>query len=166
MLIPRSARTIMGFALTGFLFHWVGEGHDLQEWLFPFLFTVAVGTAWVAGPPIGWAVSAIYMIIQGWGGLLLSDFQFFHGQDFFLWSLGQQETIALTMIFSAYMLLGGLIGSLSAAMGSRLVARIAMRFDSRFPWFMYGRHSYAGKRTNNRIPRAHEIARPQTHARH
>jgi hypothetical protein len=133
LFIFRSARTIMGFALTGFLYHWVLEGHDLQEWLFPFLFTVAVGTAWVAGPPIGWAISAIYMMIQGWGSLLLSDFQFFHGQDFFLWSLGQQETIALTMIFSAYMLLGGLFGWLSAAIGSWLVARIAMRFDSRSP---------------------------------
>jgi len=131
LFIYRSARTILGFALTGILFHWLGEGHDLQEALFPFLFTVGVIIAWIAGRPLGWAVSAIYMMISGWGGLVLSDFQLFHGQDFFLWSLGQQETIALTVIFSAYLLMAGLIGLLSGAVASWLVGRIAVRFRGR-----------------------------------
>jgi hypothetical protein len=112
----------MGFALTGILFNTLGR-HDLQEALFPFLFTVGVLTAWIAGRPLGWAVSAIYMLISGWGGLLLFDFQLFHGQDSFLWSLGQQETIGLTVVFSAYLLMAGLIGWLSGAVASWLVGR-------------------------------------------
>lgn len=124
----RSARTILGFAFVGTLFQLVWEGHDLQQALFPFLFTVGVLTTWVAGRPIGWSVSAIYMLIQGWGGLLLSDIRLFHGQDFFLWSLGQQETIVLTAIFSTYLLIAGLTGWLLGAIGSRLVARVVKAF--------------------------------------
>ncbi len=123
MLTYRAARTILGLAFVGTLFHWAGS-YDLQQALFPFLFTVGVLTTWVAGRPLGWAVSAIYMLIQGWGGLLLTDIRLFHGQDFFLWSLGQQETIVLTAIFAAYLLIAGLTGWLLGAIGSRLVARV------------------------------------------
>ena len=123
MFMYRVARTILGLAFVGTLFHWVGEGHDLQQALFPSLFTAGVLTAWVAGRPLGWALAAIYMLIQGWGGLLLSDIRLFHGQDFFLWSLGQQETIVLTAIFSTYLLIAGLTGWLLGAIGSRLVQK-------------------------------------------
>ncbi len=129
--IYRFARTIMGFALTGILFHWLFEGRDLQEALFPCLFVVGVLAAWVAGRPLGWAVSAIYMLISGWGGLLLFDFQLFHGQDFFIWSLGQQETIGLTAVFSAYLLIAGIVGWLSGTVASWLLRRTSVRFRSR-----------------------------------
>jgi hypothetical protein len=129
--IYRITRTIMGFALTDILFHLPWLGQDLQDALFPFLLMVGVLTAWIAGRPLGWAVSAIYMLISGWGGLLLFDFQIYHGQDFFLWSLGQQETIVMTVILSAYLLIAGLIGWLSGAVTSWLIRRLALHFHGR-----------------------------------
>ena len=128
--IYRSARTFLGFALTGILFQLAG-GHDLQEALFPFLLVVGVLSAWVAGRPLGWAVSALYMLISGWGRLLLTDFQLYHGQDFFLWSLGQKETIALTGILSAFLLMAGVVGWLSSVGASWLVGRIGARVRGR-----------------------------------
>jgi hypothetical protein len=121
------ARSLIGFALAGIVIQLFGAGHDLQEALFPLLFAVGVLSAWIAGPPLGWAVSAVYMFISGLGGLLLFDFQIYHGQDLFLWSLGQQETIALTVLFSVYLLLAGLAGWLSGALASWLIGRIAVR---------------------------------------
>lgn len=122
----RLARTIAGLALTGLLFHLFG-GHDLQQALFPFLFAVGVLAAWIAGRPIGWAVSAIYMVASGWGGLVLFDLQIYHGQDLLQWSLGQTETIFLPVLLSAFLLIAGLVGWLSGELGSWFVGRIQAR---------------------------------------
>lgn len=102
LVIVRIIRLFAGVLVTAGCFEWYSTLPS-QIWLFPFLFTASMLTAWVTGPPLGWIVTAVWIMLGG-GFAIARDIQgpltwLYHG-DLVAAMLGQGDTLTITGLFA------------------------------------------------------------------
>jgi len=72
VVMQNLVRPLLGIIVTAIYFDWA-RAKDLQELLFPSLYLTGLITSIVAGLPLGWMLTASYILIKNRFGSLLLD---------------------------------------------------------------------------------------------
>ncbi len=101
-VIIRLARLLVGVLVIIVSSQWDNALTSQIGW-FPFLVALSMLTAWVAGPPWGWAVTVGYIVVGGAFDIaraIQGSLDWYYHGDLVAAVLSQGETLTLTGIFA------------------------------------------------------------------